>query len=245
MNLRGWIPLGADLLALLLYLTGLPWLVARFQSHSVSNLLLLVAGYTLFCAGVYLLRVSACQHDPAVKNRSPWMVFWSLFFSLMVLYAMLDLSGLLAFLVDTPLDEIDAVMEGVWGTLITLAVLTGGLAVVALYPLSLLWPLTRFGTADSVSDVAMQAVSLLAINLMILITMAHWEVAFRADEPYRDLALGGKVLIFAVVYGFFLLFYGMPRMLFFTANPSKAAVVIFFVQTGYYVWSLLDGSAWL
>ena len=57
-------------------------------------------------------------------------------------------SGLLAFLVDTPLDEIDAVMEGVWGTLMTLAVLTGSLPVVALYPLSLLWPLIRFGSAE-------------------------------------------------------------------------------------------------
>ncbi len=243
-NARSWIPIGADLLALMLYLTGLPWLVARFQTGAAGNLLLLIVSYSLFCGAVYLLRVSAFQHDPRSKTCSPMMVFWSVFFSLMILHAMTDLSGLLAFLVDTPLDEMDAIMEGAWAMAMTLGVLAGAVVVVALYPLSLLFRTTRLWSADSVTEVSIQAAALLGINLMILVTMAHWEVAYRADEPYRDLALGGKILIFLVVYAFFLLFYGMPRMLFFQANPSKMAVAVFILQTGYFVWSFLDGSAW-
>jgi len=59
----------------------------------------------------------------------------------------------------------------------------------------------------------------------------------------EGLGMGAKI-IFGLVYCFFLLFYGMPRAVFFGANPSKLAVGVFFAQTGYYIWRLLEGSAW-
>jgi hypothetical protein len=94
------------------------------------------------------------------------------------------------------------------------------------------------------ADVSFQALALLGVNLMIIISMAQWEVAFQAESPYEGLGMGAKIMIFAAVYLFFLIFYGAPRFMFYKANPSLLAVGTFFAQTAFYLWRFLDGSAW-
>ncbi|MCJ7680837.1 MAG: hypothetical protein MUP70_08945, partial [Candidatus Aminicenantes bacterium] len=86
--------------------------------------------------------------------------------------------------------------------------------------------------------------ALLGVNVMILITVGFWHSYFSVVEPYTDLAAGGKILIFLLTYVFFLLFFAAPRMLFLLKRPGVAGVVSFVLQTGYYVWHLLSGTAW-
>jgi hypothetical protein len=79
---------------------------------------------------------------------------------------------------------------------------------------------------------------------MILVTVAYWQATFADTEAYTGLALGGKILIFLVVYAFFMVFFAPPRMLFLLKQPTIPAVLSFLGQTGYFVWNSLDRIAW-
>ena len=86
--------------------------------------------------------------------------------------------------------------------------------------------------------------SLLGVNVMILTTVGFWSAYFADTEPYVGLAMGGKILIFIMAYIFFMLFFAAPRMLFLLKRPGTAGVATFILQTGFYVWQLLSGTAW-
>lgn len=242
--LKSTVPVLADVLAVLVYVLLLSRLTERFGNRSVGNGILIAAVYIVFCVCVYLLRLSIAVNTPGSSGLGSVMIAWSLFFGLIVSYMIMDLSGLLTFLVDTPLAEMNQVMEGTRGAVLSLVAVVAFLVVMALYPISMMAGVRPLWSPDGWVDGAVQAVSLLGVNLMVIIGMAHWEVSLRSESPYVGLGLGAKVLIFAGVYLFFLLFYGSPRMVFFKANPSAFAVATFFAHTGYYVWRFLAGSAW-
>ena len=86
--------------------------------------------------------------------------------------------------------------------------------------------------------------ALLGVNAMILTTVGFWHAYFSDIEPYEGLAMGAKVLIFLLTYIFFMLFFAAPRMLFLLKRPSAVGIATFIVQTGFYIWRLLSGTAW-
>jgi hypothetical protein len=160
------------------------------------------------------------------------------FFAIMITFIMADAGGFI--------DRIDSLPSNLgWiGGLVVLLFFLAWLALIFLYPATLWAQIKPTIQLDQQTSGFVQLASLGGINLMILVTVAHWEVYFSDTEPYDSITIGAKILIFLCVYAFFLLFYAPPRMLFFLKNPSWFGVFTFFMQTGYYVWRSLVGRAW-
>jgi hypothetical protein len=59
-----------------------------------------------------------------------------------------------------------------------------------------------------------------------------------------DLGIGAKAIIFIAAYAFFLLFFAPPRLVYVVMRPSPSSYITFIIQTVYYVWRLLAGTAW-
>ena len=225
------LPLLADLLGIVLYMLLLPHLVSAFRQPSVMNTLLVGAVYLLFCGAVYLLR----RQPPRTATSHQWLLAaLATNFGFFVLYMMADGAGFF--------DNLDR-LDGTPGTGMVLGITLGAgllLVLVFLYPVLLSIDIRPAAEAT----VGRHFLSLLGINLMILVTAAYWQVAFAGAEAYEGLALGGKLLIFLVVYLFFLLFFAAPRTLSLLKNPSWVALASFLLQTGYYVWNSLSRGAW-
>ncbi len=238
------IPILADVAGVILYLLMLPWLVQQFKTHSISNGIMITVFYIVFCASVYLLRVSISVNSPDSQPSKALLVFWSFFFSIMVFYMIFEFTGTLRFITDTSFAEQNEMMAGSRGTIIASTALVGFFVILLLYPVTMILKTRPLWSPDSMADVSIQALALLGVNLMIIVSMAQWEVAFQAESPYEGLGMGAKILIFGAVYLFFLVFYGSPRFAFYKANPSLLAVGTFIGQTGFYVWRFLDGSTW-
>jgi hypothetical protein len=86
--------------------------------------------------------------------------------------------------------------------------------------------------------------ALTGVNLMIIVTMTCWQAMFIDTEPYEDLGFGAKIIIFVAAYAFFLLFFAPPRLVYIAMKPRPSSYVTFIIQTVYYVWQLLAGTAW-
>ena len=85
---------------------------------------------------------------------------------------------------------------------------------------------------------------LLATNLMLIASVGHWEAYFADAVPYVGLSGGAQALIFVGVYAFFVLFYGGPRLLLARGGAGPVPVITFLLQSAYYVWGFLSGTAW-
>lgn len=225
------LPVAADALGVGLYTLVLPRLVVALQRPSLLNAFLIGAVYLLFCGAVYLLRRQPPRSAPAHQGL---MAALGVTFSLFVTYMMADSAGFFA-----NLEGLDP-NPGV-GAMV--AIMVGAvlwLALIALYPTVL----TLSVPQDVAATPGRHFLSLVGVNVMIVVTAAYWQVLFSGTEPYDDLAVGGKVLVFLVVYLFFLLFFAAPRLLAFLKKPTHVALLSFLLQTGYYVWRSLSQSAW-
>lgn len=224
-------PVAADVLSVALYLLVLPRLVTVLQRPGLLNALLIGGVYLLFCGAVYLLRR---QPPAAATGHRGILAALGVTFSLFVTYMMADSAGFFA-----NVEQLDPT-PGVG----MMAAITGGavvwLALVALYPVLLSVEVAPVGAGTA----GRHFLSLLGVNLMILVTAAYWQVFFAGTEPYEGLGPGGKALIFLVVYLFFLLFFAAPRTLAFLKRPTLAALASFLLQTAFYVWDSVSGSAW-
>ncbi len=225
------LPVAADVLGVGLYTLVLPRLVVAFQRPALLNAFLIGGVYLLFCGAVYLLRRQPPRAAPA---RRGLLAALGVTFSLLVTYMMAESAGFFA-----NVERLDPNPgAGAVAAITVGAVLWLGL--LALYPAVL--------TISVPQDVAATAgrhfLSLVGVNVMIVVTVAYWQVLFSGTEPYEDLAVGGKVLVFLVVYLFFLLFFAAPRLLAFLKEPTRVALLSFLLQTGYYVGHSVSQSAW-
>ena len=107
-----------------------------------------------------------------------------------------------------------------------------GLAVVML-----LRPRPRI-SPSSLGGVLAKAAGVLAINAMVLVTAAYWGAQAMSSEP-MDLALGGKILLFVVVYIVLVLFYAPPRLVLLSIDPAPSSLPVFLVMLGFVAWHLL------
>ncbi|MBN1318282.1 MAG: hypothetical protein JXA42_22565 [Anaerolineales bacterium] len=225
----------ADVGIFILYLLLLPPLKTLFQLKSTGAGLIIGGIYLLFCFAVYLIR----RQPGATGVDSPYsrelLGFLGVIFGIMVVYMMVDGSGMI--------NKLDTVDTGNMSNLAYIGILLGsliGLALAFLYTIIVVIDVPPAGQRQFWTEL----VSLLGVNLMILTTVAFWQATFHDTEPYEDLALGGKLLIFVLTYLFFLLFFAPPRMLFLLNKPSLVSVVTFVLQTGYFVWDSVSRFAW-
>jgi len=231
-------PVVADVLAVILYLIFLPRLIAFFLNKSWRNGVLVTLVYLIFCASVVVFRKLPNPDDKKTVYRKGWLGFFGLTFGIFVTFMVAETAGLFEML-----DNVSGAVE----SRTALAVLGGmilWLIMAFLYLIVLYVKVNPSQPKKTLSTWMIELFALLGVNAMILITVGFWHSYFYDIEPYDGLALGGKVLIFLLTYIFFMLFFAAPRMLFLLKKPSAIAIVTFIVQTGFYIWRLLSGTAW-
>ena len=231
-------PVIADVLAVILYLIFLPQLVGFFLNKSWLNGVLVGAVYLIFCTSVVIIRKLPGPANPKTGCRKGWMGFFSITFGIFVTFIIAETSGLFE-----SLNSYSGVIE----TKTALVVLGGmilWLIVAFLYMIVLIVDIKSSLSERVFSTWVVELLALLGVNATILTTVGFWQAYFSDIEPYDGLAMGGKILIFLLAYIFFMLFFAAPRTLFLLKRPSVAGIVTFMVQTGFYIWKLLSGTAW-
>jgi len=231
-------PVVADALAVIMYLVFLPHLITFFQKKSLLNGILVGAVYVVFSVSVVIIRKLPVPADQKSGYSKGWMGFFGIFFGIFLTFFMAETAGLFEHL-----DRMTGAIESKTAVVVLGCVILW-LILSFLYMIVLIVDIKPSPLKGTFSTWMKELFALLGVNVMILITVGFWHAYFSAVEPYTDLAAGGKVLIFLLTYVFFMLFFAAPRMLFLLKRPGVAGVVSFVLQTGYYVWHLLSGTAW-
>lgn len=226
----------ADAASILVSFWLLPWLARFFAVPSLSGGLFFSLTYLAFCLAVYLLRrTGAVSVEAAVGTGTT------------VLAVVLGI--LVAFTTAVSVGfSVDALLEldlgGLAGSSAAIAALVAALLLVFLYMLALVVPVPPAAAATEWRPVVQRLVMLLAANLMLIASTAHWATYF-ADMMHRiGLSGGGIWPVFVVAYAFFGLFYGGLRLLLARSGAGVVPLITFLLQTGYYVWTALSQTAW-
>ncbi len=231
-------PVIADVVTVILYLLFLPRLTEFFTHKSMLSGILVGVIYLIFCVSVVIIRKLPDPAEQKSGYSKGWMGFFGVFFGIFVTYMMADAAGFFELL-----GRMSGTIEGK-----TSAAVLGGmilwLILAFLYLIILIIKIKPSRNKRTFSTWMIELFALLGVNTMILTTVGFWSAYFSDTEPYVGLAMGGKILIFALTYIFFMLFFAAPRMLFLLKRPGAAGIVTFILQTGYYVWHLLSGTAW-
>jgi hypothetical protein len=232
-------PVIADVVAIILYLTLVPRLTTRFQDKSALNAAIVGGVYVLFCVSVFYMRRLEGEAESAYLPSSAALAFFGVCFGIFVTYIMAEGAGVF----DNP-EVLDLDLDN---TGVSVGLFVGSIAWLAfflLYPGILIADIQPSIARGSSPYFWVELLTLLGTNLMVIVTVAHWEAIFSDTTPYEGLGLGAKLLIFCLTFIFFLLFYGPPRLLFLSKKTHPTAVVTFLLQLGYFVWSSLARTAW-
>ncbi|MBN1879752.1 hypothetical protein JW823_06545 [bacterium] len=241
---RFLVPVGIDLGCLVLYVLVLPWLTQYMQKKSPGILLFICGFYGVFCVSVFVLRSLATIKSTANESVDGLTMFSAVMFSVMMVYIVIDTSGMIRYLTDSPMSRISSDHQGLIGFMRFTGPIILCFIILAAYPAALLIKPRLTVFSGNTNRFILETMALLGINLMIIVTMAHWSASYQSEVRYTDLRVTGKIFIFLVVYVFFLIFYGAPRWLFFRSNPSISSAISFVFQTGFYVWNSLSKTAW-
>jgi len=216
----------------------LPELSAFFDQKSLFHGGVISLVYMIFCASVVLIRKLPVADSKKSEYSRGWLAFFALFFGIFITYIIAETAGFF-----TRLDSLPGTIEGT----AALLVLAGFVFWLLLAFLNMVVVLVKIKPYISLSNsgiLLIEFLGILSVNLMILTVTAFWNAYFIGIEPYEDLAIGGKILIFLFTYIFFLLFFAPPRMLFLLRKSNNLTWLTFLLQTGYFVWDSLSRLAW-
>ena len=228
----------ADLLMILAYMVFLPQLSAFFNQKSYFHGAVVTFVYLIFCASVVLIRKLPGIDSKKSENSRSWLAFFAVFFGVFITYIIAETAGFFS-----RLDSLPGTIEGT----VALLVLAGfvlWLLLTFLYLTVVLVKIKPYISLSNSGTLLVEFLGILGVNLMIITVTAFWNANFSGIEPYEDLAIGGKILIFLVTYIFFLLFFAPPRMLFLLKKSNNLAWLTFLLQIGYFVWDSLSRLAW-
>lgn len=228
----------ADLMMLLSYVVFLPQLSAFFSQQSYFHGGVVTLVYLVFCASVVLIRKLPGTNSKKSEYSRGWLAFFALNFGIFITYIIAESAGFF-----TRLDNLPGTIEGK-AALWVLAGFIVWLLLAFLYMAVVLVKIKPSVSQNNSGTFLFEFLGILGVNLMIVMVTAFWNGSFHGIEPYEDLAMGGKILIFLVTYVFFLLFFAPPRMLFLLKKSNQYAWLSFFLQTGYFVWDSLSRLAW-
>jgi len=233
-------PIIVDIGAILFYILTIPLLVERFTDKSILNTIIIGGVYLLFCACVFLLKRLDRDSESKSWRSGSTLAVLGVFFGVMVAYLVIESAGFFEWLdkTENPIQE-----NPIASVLILFGVLLW-LVIVFLYAVILAIDVEPTIPEGTLRHTLGEYAGLAGVNLMIIVAMASWQAMFVDTEPYQDIGLGAKVIIFIVTYAFFLLFFAPPRLVYIAMKPRPASYVSFIIQTIYYVWQLLASTAW-
>jgi hypothetical protein len=228
----------ADLMMVLSYLVFVPQLRAFFSQKSYFHGGVVTLVYLIFCASVVLIRKLPGADTKKTEYSRGWLAFFAVNFGIFFTYVIAETAGLFS-----SLDSLPGTIEGTQALLV-LAGFIIWLLLAFLYMVVVLVKIKPLIFLSNSGTLLVEFLGILGVNLMILTVTAFWNGYFNGIEPYEDLAVGGKILIFLVSYIFFLLFFAPPRMIFLLKKSNNFSWLTFLIGTGYFVWDSLSRLAW-
>lgn len=252
-----------DLLTFAAFILLVPLFTKFFEMKYSWNSLIILGGYLLMCAGIFISKrmesnpdiwhapaqtQSTSTHNgtsankiseqtkPRKNNVGTFSLVVSWPFSVFVIVMMAETSGVFdrGSSMGEKLDHFFT--EGVAGGFLFII---GFLTVLLLFPLLLLLKPRPKVAFDSIKHVFLRIFSIIAVNLMILITTSYWEWQLADAEPL-DVSLSGKIFIFIFAYLIFLMFYSPPRLALISLEPSRWSYISFMLILGYTVWHFMS-----
>ena len=212
-------------------------LALRFTRPSPLNAVLITAAYLAMCVAAFLVkRLKPLGAAASPVETGGFTGTAAVFFGIFVLFMLDQTSGFSA--------SVD--VSGSAGTMI-LPALAGiaGLALAFAFPIILFVDAKRTIEAGTTRYEVSHTVALVIVNTMALFLLAFWRAYFETGtEPYEDLAMGAKILIFVCVYIVYLLFLTAPRLLLLSLDKGNLAVTSFLLSSAYFVWMSLSTTAW-
>lgn len=106
-----------------------------------------------------------------------------------------------------------------------------------LFPAATLSRLKPRLAAGSLAALAARLAGTLAVNAMVLLSAAWWQAALGGSEP-TGASTGLRILLFAVFYVVFLLFYAPPRLALLALDGDKLSLATFLIALSFFVWPL-------
>jgi hypothetical protein len=224
--------LAVDLVYVILFSHAVAFLTQRLGTRAAVNGFLLVSIYALVCITVYLVKRSpTLGSGEGFANATPLLAFQGAVFGMLFVYMTMETSGALAYL--TGSEDAAGNAWVMWGTigLIALAMVYPALLAIDVKPAAADWPWLR-------------PAALIVLNGFLVLAISFWEVIFADTEPYSDITIGAKILIFAATYVFYLLFFAAPRFLLVALESNPLGTASFLASSGYFVWNSLSRIAW-
>lgn len=216
---------------------AVPALALRFGHQDPGNALLIGVGYTAVCVAAFLLkRLGQGEKSSSFSESGGLAGTTGMFFGFFVLFMADQTSGFSS--------SVTTSGDG-QGTVIPTLIAIGGIALALAFPIILfLKPGHHIKTGTTRYHLS-HAVALVLVNTMVLLLLAFWRAYFEADpEPYEDLTMRAKILIFVFVYIVYLLFLSAPRLLLLSLDFRAPALASFLISSAYFVWNSLSRAAW-
>jgi hypothetical protein len=229
---------GMDVLTMAAYIFLIPALARSFANPGPWHAVLVAFAYACLIAGTRLLMLEASARKggkpaPAFE-RAGCGVFFAFTYGVFATTMAITLSGLagndsrFSNLIQS---EGVASAIAVWGATLIL------IALVFLYPISLIIPARSRLKPSSPILPMLHIAGVAGINLMMLVGVAFWESLMKS-EPSADIGLGFRIFVFVLYYILFLMFQAPPRIMLFLLERNPYGLATFFLTLGFYVWPL-------
>jgi len=242
--------LDAAVIAILLW--GLPVIAVQLNARGWLTGALVLAAYLAMCLGLVLLKLvrPAPAPDPgetaekAAGDETPakrpgelatgCALGLSIPFAAFVLVMLIDAAGVLSN-EDSWLKQLNTgpAMDAV----LSVAGILLFILVFGLFPWVLLHkPRPRYDLL-SPAGLICRAIGLIGANAMILATAAYWQAQLAGSEP-MNMAIGGRILLFIVVYPLFLAFYAPPRLALIGVDGDRWSLTGYLIALAVMIWRL-------
>lgn len=239
-----------DLLAMTAYFFLVPALAERMSRPGPWNAAFILASYLLMCAGIFLARRlemnPAAPEPPKAAGKLAWtgpaqdgeaassprrtrlavnpLVAWVCWpFSIFVTVMTAMAGGFL----ERGAPPVPAP-----------AAIPVFLLTMLLFPLLVYVPARSrisFGTG---SHLLLRSLSVLAVDVMMIVTAAFWEWQLKDAEPMQ-VALAGKILVFLPAYVVFLMLYAAPRLALLSFEESRWSIAGYLALLAVMVWRMI------
>jgi hypothetical protein len=240
-----------DLATLAAYFHATPRLAAQLAAKQAYGPLLIALAYLLMCLGIVLGRtLGQAPADGAANGESgggdqpapaqDWpgsgcLLGLSLPFSCFVLVMLLETGQLLDEHSPSGAWLARAASSSGWGA--GLALLLGAVVLFGAFPAAVLIPRRGAVPTGTAAYWALRLIALCAVNSMVLVTTAFWN-SYLAGSERMGLALGGRILVFALCFPLFIVFYAPPRLALLSLEPSRWSLAGYLAFLAVFVWRL-------
>lgn len=245
-TLGTFLPVAIDAAVIVSFIWLLPLVANLLSTGHASGIAVIAGAYFAMCGGLWLMKLihhplaqAEEETTPEAKSKDEFSIQGcalaiALPFGFFVIAMMVSSSGTPAD-ANAGLDALTALGEAqplLYALFALLFVLIAGAFVAAL----LAKPKPRLAPGTGAA-LGAQAFGVLGIDAMVLVTAAFWESELADAEP-MGLALGGRILVFAASYVFFLMFYAPPRLALLSVEPVKYSLYTFLAMLAVVVWRL-------